>query len=128
MPALPGAQKISVTRGDCRSFHTKACSRPPPPKTRIRILLRSENAREQARVGGRKCWCQRGRNRFRDLVISRFRDLKIAKSRNHTITKFTHALIEVTFALRALWKTENTAPCGSARMAKRPTPSIVVGP
>src|SRR5579884_119610 len=60
MPALPGAQKISVTRGDCRSFHTKACSRPPPPKTRIRILLRSENAREQARVGCGKWRCQRG--------------------------------------------------------------------
>src|SRR5581483_7026588 len=127
MPALPGAQKISVTRGDCRSFHTRACSRPPPPKTRIRILLRSENAREQARVGVRNSGVNGGEGmRFRDLAISRFRDLRIAKSRNHTITKFTHALIDVTFALRALWKTENTAPCGSERTANRPTPSIVV--
>ncbi len=35
VPAFPGAQKISLTRGDCRSFHAKACSRPPLPITRI---------------------------------------------------------------------------------------------
>src|SRR5262245_276211 len=36
VPALPGAQKTSSTRGDCASFHTRACSRPPLPMTRTR--------------------------------------------------------------------------------------------
>ena len=35
MPALPGAHHICVTCGDCASFHTRACSRPPEPMTRI---------------------------------------------------------------------------------------------
>jgi hypothetical protein len=34
MPALPGAQKTSPTRGLWRIFHTSACSRPPLPTTR----------------------------------------------------------------------------------------------
>ena len=33
-PALPGAQKTAVTRGDCFSFQQRACSRPPLPITR----------------------------------------------------------------------------------------------
>ena len=35
VPAFPGAQKIRETPRDCPSFHTSACSRPPPPITRI---------------------------------------------------------------------------------------------
>ena len=35
MPALPGAHHKRLTRGDCASFQTKACSRPPEPMTRI---------------------------------------------------------------------------------------------
>lgn len=58
MPAFPGAQKTSVVRGDCRSFHTKACSRPPPPKTRIRITFSPE---EPARLGVTDGVCQRQR-------------------------------------------------------------------
>src|SRR5438477_2666162 len=34
MPPLPGAQATSLTRGDCSSFQTSECSRPPPPNTR----------------------------------------------------------------------------------------------
>src|SRR6202011_5210037 len=37
MPLLPVAQKTFETRGDCRSFHTSACSRPPLPRTRTFI-------------------------------------------------------------------------------------------
>src|SRR5881628_2978587 len=37
VPAFPGAQKISLTRGDCLSFQVSACSRPPLPTTRIFI-------------------------------------------------------------------------------------------
>ena len=33
---LPGATKTSLTRGLCLSFHTRACSRPPEPITRMR--------------------------------------------------------------------------------------------
>src|SRR5437764_8431718 len=35
VPPLPGAQKIRSACGDCRSFHARACSRPPLPITRI---------------------------------------------------------------------------------------------
>ena len=34
MPAVPGAQKIHFTCGDCFNFQTRACSRAPPPMTR----------------------------------------------------------------------------------------------
>ena len=34
IPALPGAHHNCVTCGDCASFHTSACSRPPEPMTR----------------------------------------------------------------------------------------------
>jgi len=34
MPALPGAHHICVACGDCASFQTSACSRPPDPMTR----------------------------------------------------------------------------------------------
>src|SRR5450755_2349903 len=46
MPPFPGAQYIFVTRGDWRSFHTKACSRPPLPMTRIFMI-------EHLRLGAR---------------------------------------------------------------------------
>src|SRR5215510_7223374 len=48
MPPLPGAQKSFVMRGDCASFQTSACSRPPPPRTRTFI------GAKQSRVGGRQ--------------------------------------------------------------------------
>src|SRR6185437_3151300 len=35
VPALPGATNTFATRGDRASFHASACSRPPPPTTRI---------------------------------------------------------------------------------------------
>src|SRR6202048_4754475 len=37
VPALPGATKTFATRLDCAIFHASACSRPPPPMTRIFI-------------------------------------------------------------------------------------------
>jgi hypothetical protein len=37
MPPFPGAQYNFVIRGDCRSFHASACSRPPLPITRTFI-------------------------------------------------------------------------------------------
>ena len=40
IPALPGAHHIFVGRGDCASFQTKVCSRPPPPITKIFIYIR----------------------------------------------------------------------------------------
>src|SRR3954447_8679846 len=55
MPPLPGAQIISVTRGDCRNFHTRACSRPPPPITRTFI---EEELGEGIRVGSIGNLCQ----------------------------------------------------------------------
>src|SRR5882757_7051137 len=42
VPAFPGAQKIWSARGDCRSFHVSACSRPPLPMTRILIASEKE--------------------------------------------------------------------------------------
>ena len=37
VPAFPGATNTSRTRGDCRSFQAKTCSRPPWPTTRTFI-------------------------------------------------------------------------------------------
>jgi prevent-host-death family protein len=37
IPALPGAQNSFVHRGDAAIAQHRACSRPPPPTTRIRI-------------------------------------------------------------------------------------------
>ena len=37
VPPLPGAQYSFLMRGDCRSFHAIACSRPPLPRTRTFI-------------------------------------------------------------------------------------------
>ncbi len=48
IPPLPGAQYSFLTRGDCRSFQTIACSRPPLPRTRTfigRIDARKEKSR-----------------------------------------------------------------------------------
>src|SRR5438034_6427031 len=39
MPPFPGAHQIFSTRGLSLSFHTSACSRPPPPRTRTFILI-----------------------------------------------------------------------------------------
>ena len=44
VPALPGAQKIRSTSDDWFSFQTSACSRPPPPMTRI-FIARSIDCR-----------------------------------------------------------------------------------
>jgi len=46
MPALPGAQRITVTSFDSLSFLHTACSRPPPPITNtfINILLNAKTA------------------------------------------------------------------------------------
>src|SRR5271157_2776130 len=45
MPPFPGAHHNFSTEGDCRSFQTMACSRPPPPRTRIFILVRSNEVK-----------------------------------------------------------------------------------
>ena len=37
VPAFPGATKTLSTRGDWRTFHAKACSRPPLPIIKIFI-------------------------------------------------------------------------------------------
>src|SRR6266705_5261714 len=42
VPALPGAQKIRSTPDDCFNFQASACSRPPPPMTRI-FTIRDRN-------------------------------------------------------------------------------------
>ena len=39
VPALPGATKMRLTALFCATFQAKACSRPPPPMTRIFMLL-----------------------------------------------------------------------------------------
>ena len=51
MPALPGAHHICVTCGDCASFQTSACSRPPEPMTRIFIANAIEAGK---REGGKE--------------------------------------------------------------------------
>ena len=38
VPPLPGATKMALTSGLCRIFQTRACSRPPEPITRMRML------------------------------------------------------------------------------------------
>ena len=37
IPALPGATMTSLTPGSAASFQARACSRPPPPTTRMRV-------------------------------------------------------------------------------------------
>ena len=55
MPALPGAHHICVAWGDCASFQTSACSRPPEPITssfmKARIQTRWPRQRSKIRVG-----------------------------------------------------------------------------
>ena len=41
IPALPGATSTSLTPGSRPSFQASACSRPPPPSTRIRVGITS---------------------------------------------------------------------------------------
>src|ERR1700756_4699157 len=48
-------------RGDCRSFHTNACSRPPLPKTRTFISQR------KSRLGVKRECCQTAYLRVRRL-------------------------------------------------------------
>ena len=57
VPALPGATKTFATRLDCAIFHANACSRPPPPMTRIFIASsrpssrRARSLRDYSNVG-----------------------------------------------------------------------------
>src|ERR1022692_1416092 len=59
IPPLPGAQYSFLMRGDCRSFHTIACSRPPLPRTSTfmgpgfarRFVCRKRDAKRKKRVG-----------------------------------------------------------------------------
>src|SRR5258708_26624439 len=65
MPPFPGAHQIFSTRGLSFSFHTSACSRPPPPRTRTFILIprrrrlpndrRRSHTCQLAGVDSRKC-------------------------------------------------------------------------
>src|SRR6516225_365015 len=59
VPPLPGAHQSFVMRGDCRSFQTIACSRPPLPRTRTFIgdLACQREVRTQ-RVGLAGMACQ----------------------------------------------------------------------
>src|ERR1700737_355986 len=41
IPPFPGTHQIFSPRGLCLSFHTSACSRPPPPITKIFTLRAS---------------------------------------------------------------------------------------
>src|SRR5437660_8599123 len=92
MPALPGAHHICLTRGDCASFHTSACSRPPEPITRSFIVsttyfqplqrgkLRRLGSEEKFHRGGiesgnrarRKRNLRREKNKRRQRRLSRF--------------------------------------------------------
>src|SRR6202158_3971865 len=49
VPALPGATKTFATRLDCAIFHANACSRPPPPMTRIFIASAHASVHASAR-------------------------------------------------------------------------------
>ena len=52
VPALPGAQNIRSTSGDCFSFHTSACSRPPEPMTRtFTAMIQTSENRERFPFG-----------------------------------------------------------------------------
>ena len=55
VPALPGAQKISFTRGLERSFQASACSRPPCPTIRIFIPPRAHFPQSAACLGCVTC-------------------------------------------------------------------------
>src|SRR3954466_5637897 len=52
VPALPGAQKICCTSGDCLSFQASACSRPPLPTTRILIARLASAPRVKTKSPG----------------------------------------------------------------------------
>ena len=57
-PADPGATTISLTPGSAPSFQARACSRPPPPTTRIRVgitgrLIGRPRRRRQTGAAGR---------------------------------------------------------------------------
>lgn len=53
MPPLPGRAKIRSTLGSSFNFWIMACSRPPPPITRIFIVFRSFSSR---RPGAGSVW------------------------------------------------------------------------
>ena len=55
IPPFPGAHQIFSTRGLCFSFHTSACSRPPPPSTRIFIRISSSTTLSNDRRPPRTC-------------------------------------------------------------------------
>jgi hypothetical protein len=52
VPPLPGATNTFATRGDLAIFHASACSRPPPPTTRMFIRYPREDTppRQSSRV------------------------------------------------------------------------------
>ena len=55
-PALPGATSTSFTPGSRPSFQASACSRPPPPTTRMRVGITrviGATSRDQAVAAGR---------------------------------------------------------------------------
>src|SRR2546421_628705 len=56
VPALPGAQKTCSARGDCASFQTRACSRPPLPMTSIfmRGQVGTEDGKPRPKAGPTK--------------------------------------------------------------------------
>src|SRR5713101_4130587 len=68
IPPLPGAQMTSETRGDWRTFHASACSRPPLPRIRTFIpissnqqvrweLVRMSNGKSSSQFSVLSCAC-----------------------------------------------------------------------
>jgi hypothetical protein len=39
VPPFPGQTNICFTRGDCDNFHARACSLPPLPSSRMRVVI-----------------------------------------------------------------------------------------
>src|SRR3954470_236044 len=56
IPPLPGAQYSCVTRGDCCSFQTRACSRPPLPRTSTFMLKKGYGFDSAVSNGGPGSW------------------------------------------------------------------------
>ena len=81
VPAFPGAQKTSSTLGDCFSFQTKACSRPPEPTTRILIAHYFQDKTKRLAAGYRESF------RFSILTMTAVRSVLEFSLRSSHIQK-----------------------------------------
>ncbi len=57
VPALPGAQNIRSTPGDSFNFQASACSRPPPPMTRIFTAKRAASSYPRSSIKNTDNFC-----------------------------------------------------------------------